>query len=119
MDRVALLLACLLVPSWRWDRVPDADLVSYRVEMAYRDPNWYPCTLTGEDGQEIVGMCPAYLSPGSLSWTVADTPAQPADGETLCTEWDSGGPVGQLIPPLDSVLLINVRAVDAAGNVGQ
>jgi len=111
------LLACLLIPSWRWDRSPEPEVVSYRVEIAYRDPRWYPCTwIDEESGKEISGICPAYLSSSELAWITVDTPEQPATSETPCTSFDAGPAPGPLMPCLDCVILYNVRAVDASGN---
>jgi len=120
----ALLLALCLVgtgdgPSWTWmwDRVSDDDVVSYRVEIAARVPTYYPCL--GEDGEPA--ECVTYPAWSSLSWSVAETVEQEAevpDGWSLCSTWDRDGVHGATVPEgRDALLYVNVRAVDATGNV--
>lgn len=117
-----LALACMPgFPQWKWDRLPETDIVDYRIEVAYLDPNFYPCTTTvcdenGANCHDVSSRCVAY----SLSaWSLASTePQPPASEPTVCADWDSGDPPLGLTPPLDAVVFINVRGRDAAGNVG-
>src|SRR3972149_6054329 len=110
-----LALVCLLgIFQWRWDRVPDLDVVDYRIEVAYKDPSWYPCSWCDEDGNCFGDLCVVW---GMSAWSLADTFPQQSE-DTICADWDSDGPGGSIIPPLGSVLFVNVRARDAAGNIG-
>lgn len=128
---LAVLLLSLCLPSpdpshWRWNRLQDPDLASYRIEVAYLDTNNYPCQITqcepGCDSAtpgccvDVPGMCVAYTL---SSWSTAAVEQQvPGTEADVCTEWDAGLPSGALVPPLGAVLFVNVRGVDFAGNVG-
>lgn len=111
---------CLLndgVWDWAWDRLEDLDVIEYRVLAAQRDP--IPGTCTDDDGHEY--YCPTYPPLTPDQWSLVDTvPQLPGvpPGYALCTLWDQDGPAGVVVPPVGSILYINVRAVDAAGNVG-
>jgi hypothetical protein len=107
--------------------LPDADLDSYRVETAYLDPNYYPCTgtLCGPTCDpaapgccvDFASQCVSYVL---SAWSLSAEEQQVASTESsVCTAWDAGSAAGQLVPPLGAVLFVNVRGKDAAGNVGQ
>jgi hypothetical protein len=118
---ILFLALCVLgddAYDWLFDRVSDADVVGYRVEVATRVPTFYACV----DEEGNVTECVSYPPFDSLDWTVADTVDQVdhvPDGWSLCSTWDSDGIAGVVVPEgRDAVLYINVRAVDSAGNVG-
>lgn len=109
----ALLLAlCLLNDgTWDWlfDAVHDTDLDHYRLDIAQSDP----IIAIDVDGNPIIV---GYTTP---TFTFVETipPDVPPDGMSLCAMWDSGSTIGSVIPPVDSVIYVNIRAVDLAGNV--
>jgi hypothetical protein len=118
---VLFLALCVLgdgIWNWTWDRVPDLDVVSYRVEVAERIPYFYDCV--DEEGNPA--ECVEYPPWSSLVWTVEDTVLQVpeiATGFGLCSTWDEDGISGVVVPAgRDALIYVNVRAVDSSGNVG-
>jgi len=104
--------------DWIFDRVSDADVVGYLVEVATRVPTFYPCV--DEDGNP--SECVSYPPFDSLAWTIADTVDQVDQvptGYSVCSTWDSDGISGVVVPAgRDALIYVNVRAVDSSGNVG-
>ena len=123
-----LLASCAATPGlfrWRWSRSPEPDVVGYRVETHYAEAFHFPCQANVCDPGCFLPdpSCCHLVDSICISYTstipaVAIMEPQPLPSLEVCTDWDSGPLEGSMIPSLDSVLFIDVRAVDSAGNVG-
>jgi hypothetical protein len=123
-----LLASCASIPGffrWRWSRNAEPGVVGYRVETHYAEAFHFPCQVKVCDPgcflpdpsccHLVDSTCISYTSTISV---LATTEPQPLPSAEVCTDWDSGPLEGSEIPSLDSVLFVDVRAVDSAGNVG-
>lgn len=117
-----ILVACASTPGfwrWAWSRNAEANVAYYRIETHYAEALHFPCQACCDDVMPCTAFCDSTCI--SYAWTapfLAAMDPQPVSGADVCTEWDSGGQAGTIIPSLDSILFVNVRAVDSAGNVG-
>jgi hypothetical protein len=118
---LTLLLLSACIPTsglwrWWWDRNPETDVVGYSIETFTAEAFHYSCQGCCDDSCLLLcgSTCISYTMTPSMVETVEPQPGT----SPVCTDWDSGSLSGSLIPSLDSVLFVNVRAVDSAGNVG-
>jgi len=117
-----LLAACSSMRGffqWRWARNPEPDVVGYRIETHLAEAFHYPCQLCCDESIPCAKLCwSTCISYTSTIPTLASFEPQPLPAAEACADWDSGPLEGSVVPSLDSVLFVDVRAVDSAGNVG-